>query len=254
MASTGHLSTIEHGAYLLLIIHYFHTQTPLPNDDKRLANITKMSLKGWRQLKLTLSQKFIVNDRFWVHRRIENDLTKFREESSKRAAAVGVRWENERQKNDKNSDTSVLQMNIQNAYCQKSEVTSQNLKKKKTGKKESAASASPSLVGQQAAQPSEAVIQKNAELKKQAIEVLNFLNKKTGREYRPADVTLKLIIARLKSGASVQNCKSVIARKEKDWGRNEKMAYCLRPKTLFNETNFEQYLAEILDPEEDYNE
>jgi len=87
----------------------------------------------------------------------------------------------------------------------------------------------------------------------QAIEVLNFLNEKTGRAYRPVDTNLKLIIARLKTGASVIDCRQVIAKKTREWKGDKKMAEYLRPATLFNATKFEQYMGELVIPEEEKN-
>lgn len=83
-----------------------------------------------------------------------------------------------------------------------------------------------------------------------ALEVLEFLNEKTGRKYRGLDgngkptASLKLIVDRLKTGASVQDCKTVVARKYRDWAGNDKMWPFLRPLTLFRVSNFEQYLGE----------
>jgi len=87
--------------------------------------------------------------------------------------------------------------------------------------------------------------------KPQAIEVLNFLNTKTGRNYQPVEANLKLIAARLKEGASVQDCRSVIAKKAREWGSDAKMEPYLRPATLFNATKFAQYRGELIEqPEE----
>jgi uncharacterized phage protein (TIGR02220 family) len=87
---------------------------------------------------------------------------------------------------------------------------------------------------------------KNTELKAQAREVLEFLNEKAGRAFRPVDATLKPIISRLKSGVTVQDCKTIIVRKHREWKSNPEMETYLRPKTLFNATNFEQYLGECV--------
>lgn len=78
----------------------------------------------------------------------------------------------------------------------------------------------------------------------QASDVLNFLNEKTKSRFRD-EVNLKLIIARLKSGASVDDCRAVIARKFRDWHGTDMKQY-LRPATLFNATKFEQYLGECV--------
>lgn len=87
-------------------------------------------------------------------------------------------------------------------------------------------------------------------IKDQAIQVLNFLNEKTGKAYRPVDANIKLIIARLKSGATVMDCRQVIANKFRKWCSDEKMVEYLRPATLFNATKFEQYMGELSEPEE----
>ena len=84
--------------------------------------------------------------------------------------------------------------------------------------------------------------------KSQAEEVLQFLNEKTGRAYRPVETNLKLIMARLKSGASLAECFQVIAKKTREWKSDAKMVEYLRPATLFNATKFEQYVGELVLP------
>ena len=81
--------------------------------------------------------------------------------------------------------------------------------------------------------------------------ILNFLSEKTGRVFRSRmpngkpTGNLEFIIARLKDGADVQTCRSLIAKKVRDWKGDPKMQAYLRPETLFNRTKFESYLAEV---------
>lgn len=82
-----------------------------------------------------------------------------------------------------------------------------------------------------------------------AIQVLNFLNEKTGRAYRPVKANLDFIVGRLKDGATETELRQVIAKKTREWKGDPKMDICLRPKTLFNATNFAQYQGELLQPE-----
>jgi len=82
------------------------------------------------------------------------------------------------------------------------------------------------------------------ELNKQAKEILQFLNAKTGKKFREVDVNLKMIKCRLKTGATVQECKAIIAMKVREWLGGE-MEYCLRPSTIFNATKFEMYIGEL---------
>ena len=80
-----------------------------------------------------------------------------------------------------------------------------------------------------------------------AREVLGFLNAKTGRSYQPVEANLKLIVARLKEGASVADCRAVVAKKCREWCNDEKMSDYLRPATLFNATKFAQYRGELVE-------
>ena len=86
--------------------------------------------------------------------------------------------------------------------------------------------------------------QKNLQLRTDAREVLRFLNEKTGRSFRFVDTNLRLIEARLRSGATVPDCKGVIARKCRDWTGDPVMNKYLRPETLFSALKFEQYIGE----------
>jgi len=87
---------------------------------------------------------------------------------------------------------------------------------------------------------------KKSSLRSEAVEVLKFLNEKTGRAYRPVEANLKLIIARLKSGATPTECYQVIAKKSREWGGHADMDQYLRPATLFNAMKFEQYVGELV--------
>lgn len=79
----------------------------------------------------------------------------------------------------------------------------------------------------------------------QAKEVLDYLNLKTGRLYRPVAANLDLIRARIKDGTSVDGLKTIIDVKTTQWLDDPKMAEYLRPSTLFNRTKFEQYLGQM---------
>lgn len=76
-------------------------------------------------------------------------------------------------------------------------------------------------------------------------EILEHLNEKTGAAYRMVESNARLIRGRLESGATVEQIKAVIDAKVREWSKDRKWAKYLRPKTLFNATNFEQYLGEL---------
>ena len=77
-----------------------------------------------------------------------------------------------------------------------------------------------------------------------ALEVLHFLNEKTGHAYRPVETNLRLIEARLASGVAKSDLRRVISLKVRQWETNPEMRKYLRPSTLFSALKFEQYFGE----------
>lgn len=81
LAGTAHLSTEEHGAYLLLQLHYW-IHGRLPSDDRSLAQISRNSPKKWKGMRETISPFF--NGDWSGHPRLDADLLKARQISMKR--------------------------------------------------------------------------------------------------------------------------------------------------------------------------
>ena len=77
--------------------------------------------------------------------------------------------------------------------------------------------------------------------KEKYIEIVNYLNTATGSNYKPlAKETVKHINARLSEGYTIDDFKTVIDKKARDWIGTEQEKY-LRPETLFG-SKFEGYL------------
>lgn len=75
-------------------------------------------------------------------------------------------------------------------------------------------------------------------------EIINYLNEKTRKSFKPTTgQTKRLITARWKDGFSIDDFKAVIDTMAKQWLGNEKMERYLRPETLFG-TKFEGYLQQ----------
>lgn len=72
---TNHLSIAEHGAYLLLIGHYWSSGKALPDDDEKLAQITRQGVAGWRKMRPTLADFFTIVRGKWNHERVEKEIT-----------------------------------------------------------------------------------------------------------------------------------------------------------------------------------
>lgn len=83
-------------------------------------------------------------------------------------------------------------------------------------------------------------------LSESCLEVLAFLNEKTGRNYQPVKANINLIACRLREGATVDQCRQVIAKKCREWRDDPVQEIYLRPKTLFNATNFANYQGELV--------
>ncbi|GLX90665.1 hypothetical protein Pfra02_32330 [Pseudomonas fragi] len=72
LADTMHLTTEEHGAYLLLIFNYWQTGKPIPK--ARLARIARLSPDRWTEVAEVLSEFFEDDGERWIHLRLERDL------------------------------------------------------------------------------------------------------------------------------------------------------------------------------------
>lgn len=88
-ADTAHLSALEHGVYLLLIMHYWQTGS-LPDDDAQLARITCTGRRSWATARPVVEKFFLPG---WKHKRIEQEIEKAKEVSKKRRGAALIMHE-----------------------------------------------------------------------------------------------------------------------------------------------------------------
>lgn len=105
LADTMHLTTFEHGAYLLLIMHYWQ-HGRLPRDRKSLAKICGTDEEQFGLIRNTLKGLFQPG---WTHKRIDKELKETAEKYSKRAEA-GRRGgaSKKRQAESQNSDADLI--------------------------------------------------------------------------------------------------------------------------------------------------
>lgn len=85
---TSHLSTLEHGAYLLLIMAYWDNRG-LPCDDARLARIAGVTDKEWATVGPALAPLFLPG---WKHKRIESEIAKAKKKSEAAKESADRRW------------------------------------------------------------------------------------------------------------------------------------------------------------------
>lgn len=86
LGDTGHLSTLEHGAYLLLIMHYW-MKGGLPDNERQLARICRLPDYRWRKIRDTIAGLFHDG---WKHKRIDEELAKAEAVRAKKSAAGKV--------------------------------------------------------------------------------------------------------------------------------------------------------------------
>ena len=96
LRDTQHLCAEEHGAYLLLIMHYW-THGGLPTDEKFLQKISQLSGYKWSKYFQNISALFGPE---WTHKRLDAELEKAGKIKRKRelAGAIGgamnaARWQ-----------------------------------------------------------------------------------------------------------------------------------------------------------------
>lgn len=75
LSDTKHLTCIEHGAYLLLLIVAWRAKShTLPNDDKLLARYCGLSVKQWCRIRPHLEPFFKVEGGFWISERLLREI------------------------------------------------------------------------------------------------------------------------------------------------------------------------------------
>ena len=71
LTDTAHLTVAEHGAYFLLILNYWQRGEPLPNDDRKLRGIARMTADEWAESRETILEFFEEQDGYLHHARID---------------------------------------------------------------------------------------------------------------------------------------------------------------------------------------
>lgn len=94
LADTQHLSTAEHGAYLLLLMHGWRHGS-IPDDDAALARIVGLRLDHWRKMSAAI-RAFHQPDGNGglVQKRLEAERAKSAKRSEARTVASQSRWRN----------------------------------------------------------------------------------------------------------------------------------------------------------------
>lgn len=99
LSETSHLTTRQHGAYLLLLMAAWMAGGSLVDDDARFAAIARLPADQWAEDRAALAELFTVADGKWSHARLIEELALATENKQKksRAGSKGAarRWQND---------------------------------------------------------------------------------------------------------------------------------------------------------------
>ncbi len=93
LSDTGHLTAAQHGAYCMLIFHYFR-RGGLPDEDGQLSRVAAMTPDEWEENRSTIKEFF---DDDWRHGRIDREIAAF-EASRERSSNNGKKGGRPRKK------------------------------------------------------------------------------------------------------------------------------------------------------------
>jgi uncharacterized protein YdaU (DUF1376 family) len=94
LGDTQHLTTLQHGAYLLLIMAYWQRRGPLPMNDEKLSRIARCALAEWLQCKSDVLAFFDEREGMLYHHRIDRELEGVKDVSEQRSKAAHKKWDN----------------------------------------------------------------------------------------------------------------------------------------------------------------
>jgi uncharacterized protein YdaU (DUF1376 family) len=92
MSDTRHLTTEQHGAYLLLLMTMWRHGGSLPRDHEKLARIAGLSDKRWNQISLEVMAFFTVEDEHITQKRLQKEIEKARNYSASQSNKANAKW------------------------------------------------------------------------------------------------------------------------------------------------------------------
>lgn len=223
---TAHLSVVEHGAFLLMLQHYYATEKPLPLDIRAICRLIRADSKQDREaIEKVLAEFWTETSEGYVNNRAMREILKAdsqrtinRELGKRGGRPRKTESDIEQQTEQKTESVSGIEPNDNPNQTPDTRHKNQDL-----------LSDSPPA---------------NADIAA-CREVLAFLHRMTGRRYREVDANVRMIRAILRK-TPMKEVKQTLAYMGDKWGNDPKMAIYLRPKTLFAASNFENYYAEAM--------
>ena len=215
---THHLEPLEHYIYRFLMDSYYLNEKPIPNETQSVLRRLRRGSDHLKLLENVLNDFFYLADDGWHHKRIDSEIEAYQARCAKNA------------KNGKKGGRP-----------KKQQLSAEN-KPKKTQ------SVSDGLPDESQKKPNQEPITNNHKpiknIVEQARHCIDHLNEVCGTSFQHVPSNTSLVTARIKEGHTVDDIKSVIDSKHKDWAGTDQQQY-LRPKTLFSAQNFNNYIGQV---------
>ena len=124
IGDTMHLSTEQHGAYLLLLMAMWNAGGRLPNDKRKLSYITRVAACRWHLVWPEISNFFVIEGTEIINRRLEREHQKWLSlrAERKRSGAIGGRAKALKDKEARLANATVLPQHLHIPYTIKKEV------------------------------------------------------------------------------------------------------------------------------------
>lgn len=117
LGDTTHLTTIEHGAYFLLLLAMWRNGGDLPHDDKMLARFAKVGPRQWQRIKPIIEPFFHEQGGRLSSQKMTATLVAVRQRSRSSSASARARWL-------KNKGTGYA--NASNPQCERNAIQTKN--------------------------------------------------------------------------------------------------------------------------------
>ena len=210
---TSHLSLLEHGIYRQLLDWYYLDEKEIPKETQVvMRRLSARTQDEQNAVQIILKEFFVEGEAGWKHKRCDVEIAHYQEKADKNRSNGKL--------GGRPKKTQVDMCGFQDEKPNESE---HNLNHKPITNNQSLTT----LSG-----------------KPDAVKILEHLNQKAGRKFKPVKATITAITARLKEH-SFDELIAVIDDKCAKWRTDEKMAEYLRPDTLFNATKCASYVGAL---------
>ena len=122
LADTTHLSTIEFGAYMRLLVCMWRNSGSLSTDEKELQKFARLTPAQWGRIWPVLEGFFYVEDDLLKQGKVTDLLSSVRRKSKSRSLSARARWRNNKGKPNANAPVLHMQNDaIQDPYIKESD-------------------------------------------------------------------------------------------------------------------------------------